>query len=92
MDKDNYKIDLSKFNVQYIVYAFCSLCGSFQEKIEGEKARICNSCIESAKVQSEEMGVSVEDYIDGLIVSKKMSEVNMLDGHKVNLRIKKNRK
>ncbi|MNJ89992.1 hypothetical protein D3C87_75830 [compost metagenome] len=92
MDNDDYKYDLDKFNVQYIVYANCPVCNSFQEKIVGEKAKVCDPCIESAKVQSAEMGVSVEDYIDGLIVSKKMSEVNMLDGHKVNLSVKKKKK
>jgi hypothetical protein len=51
----------------------------------------CEKCRDKALGEAMDLGIHIDDYIDGLIVAKELSEDNELPGYKINLTIKKNK-
>lgn len=94
---DNFKNDQNLFNAQCMVYRFCIICRKVEEVLEpvfstSKKEIVCKMCKQDAELKSFRLGISAEEYLDSLIVMKKMSESDKhdnIEGHKVNVKIRK---
>lgn len=95
---DNFKNDQNSFNAQFNVYRFCIICEraekseKFSLTNRAEKPLICKMCKQDAELKSFRLDISAEEYLDSLIVMKKMSESdkpNDIEGQKVNFKIRK---